>query len=227
MAFPLSARRDIFQPFLVAVKQQSRVSPWRARLSLLILGLTVLLSILTLPFMPANYDWAVSYHEMPISSWAMLLTGDGTLMLFGILLALLGTMIVFAQPENRIGWLLVVGEFFDALGRLSGHYAIYTYMSTPETQLPLRELAFWFQNWYALPTSWLLYGIVLPLVFPDGHLPSKRWRWLLMWGILVVGLETFFVAFHPNPPFENYFIDVEIELSNPYGIAFVGRLFSA
>ena len=60
----------------------------------------------------------------------------------------------------------------------------------------------------------LLMGVYLILLFPDGHLPSPRWR-ILAWGTLAVGVcGILAIALFPGP-----IDDVAIPLKeNPIGV---------
>lgn len=211
------ARRGIFQPIMVAMKEQSQVSPWRVRLAWLLLGLTVLLAFVELPLWPTVLDWYIAHFNLPYSpSMSMFLEGLNSVS--SLVLALLGTLIIFAQPENRIGWLLSSSVFIVTLSGLCEKYAVYAYVIAPERELPLRELALWIQHWVGLIALPLLF-VALPLLFPNGRLPSKRWRWFARGAIGVTGLMFFIMAFHPDVQIEGMFLLIENDLSNPYGIA--------
>ena len=71
--------------------------------------------------------------------------------------ALLGTLIVFAQPGNRIGWLLSGFALMVAPAALCEKYAVYAYVIAPERALPLRELALWIQHWVWFPALALFF----------------------------------------------------------------------
>ena len=216
MNLPFLAHRNIFHPILVTVKQQSQVSPWRSRVAWLMLGLTVFLLAVGL-LLPALGEWIFTHLDLPYSAGVSMLMeafmATGTL-----LLALLGTLIIFAQPENRIGWVLSCAVFILALAGLCEKYSVYAYVIYPERELPLRELALWIQHWMGMLTLALMF-IALPLLFPNGRLPSKGWRWFARWAIGVTALLCFIMAFHPDVEIEGIFLLIENDLTNPYGIA--------
>lgn len=82
--------------------------------------------------------------------------------------ALIGLVLAVRRPENRVSWLFVV--LGPLLGFISG---VWSYRWTAP---PGFEYLF---EWSTLVASWLvvmLAGPGLALVFPDGSLPSRRWR---------------------------------------------------
>jgi two-component system, NarL family, sensor kinase len=88
--------------------------------------------------------------------------------------ALLGAVVAAHRPENPIGWLFLAIGLSGALGVVSNEYVKYTLVTAPGA-LPGGSVAAWLSGW----TWWPAYGLVplVLLVFPDGRLPSPRWRW--------------------------------------------------
>ena len=86
-----------------------------------------------------------------------------------------GALIVRRQPRNSIGWImLAVGVVWGVVAVLD-MYSRYALVVDPGS-LPGAEIAL------ALSVpSWVLFlglpGTFLILLFPDGRLPSPRWRW--------------------------------------------------
>ena len=96
-----------------------------------------------------------------------------------------GAMIVSRDRRNAVGVLLLWGCFTTAMSFMSGELATWLYErgdSTLMTQL-LGLLSSFGWLFGILPVLFLL-----PLLFPDGHLPSPRWRPFLWWilGMLFV-----------------------------------------
>jgi hypothetical protein len=96
--------------------------------------------------------------------------------------AAVGLVVARHRPGNRIGWLMIAVAIGVSLYTDSGLYDVINYRLG--RQLPLG------------PAVLLLYHATEPmlgllplviLVFPDGRLPSPRWRWVLC-GYLAVGL---------------------------------------
>ena len=87
---------------------------------------------------------------------------------------LLGALIVTRRPENRLGWVFTAIAFVHSLGYLAAAVAGYLIYRgpTPEPAGVLLAWAFiWAANLHYLPS-----GTFVFLLFPDGRLPSRRWR---------------------------------------------------
>jgi signal transduction histidine kinase len=126
----------------------------------------------------------------------------------------IGYVLAIRRPENAIGWLMLgIGTFFGATAILTspGEYLLYS----GDRDLGLMLIAFDSPSWVpivVLPVTFLL------LLFPDGHLPSPRWRWFA-W-TLGVGLVVvyFAILLDPGPLAESPVPNVP----NPLGIDALG-----
>ena len=88
--------------------------------------------------------------------------------------AVVGVLIARRQPGNAIGWLMISPAVFYLLGTDAGLYAVIDYRLGHG--LPFGPVAL------LLYQAWLPMVVLFPLVillFPDGRLPSLRWRWVL------------------------------------------------
>jgi hypothetical protein len=93
-----------------------------------------------------------------------------------------GLVVASHQPRNPIGWLLASEAAFILLSIAGGSYATLVY------QHGYHNLAFAGPVALALDQlfSYVLAGFpVVILLFPDGRLPSRRWRWAL-WIFLAI-----------------------------------------
>jgi hypothetical protein len=93
--------------------------------------------------------------------------------------AVIGALVASHRPHNPIGWIFVAVGLLYALVALTA--ALYTF-SSPSS--PVHELATWLGSWLWIPAVMLPLTFVL-LIFPDGHLPSARWRFVA--GLLPLG----------------------------------------
>jgi hypothetical protein len=90
--------------------------------------------------------------------------------------AAVGFAVARRQPANPIGWLLLAFAVIDLVGGFTSAYALLCYR-LGHGGLPLGRAAV-----VAEALSGSLTSVILPLVvllFPDGRLPSRRWRWAM------------------------------------------------
>jgi hypothetical protein len=121
-----------------------------------------------------------------------------------------GAVIVSRHPENTIGWIFCTVGPLWGLVHFSGEYALYTLLAAPGS-LPAGEAAAWIFSWLWVPSIGLL--VFLSLMFPNGQLPSSRWRWFAWLSVLLILVGAISAAFSPGP------INVGLELiQNPLGI---------
>jgi signal transduction histidine kinase len=102
---------------------------------------------------------------------------------------LLGATIIDRQPENRIGWLFAALGVVLALWSNSQAYAVYT-LTVRKGVLPFGTFVGWVEHW-SLAAGLVLF-IPIFLLFPDGRLPSRRWRpvmwvWAIGSAVAVIG----------------------------------------
>jgi hypothetical protein len=87
---------------------------------------------------------------------------------------LVGAVIATHRPGNPLGWMFLVIGLSQGLVVFGAEYASYVFRTTPGTGAG-GELAVWVGEWAWAPALGLLLTFV-PLLFPDGRLPSRRWR---------------------------------------------------
>jgi signal transduction histidine kinase len=95
-----------------------------------------------------------------------------------------GGLIAGRRPGNAIGWLLCLAGLSLAVSMLTEQYAVYGLATAPGS-LPGARLAGDFAAVTASLAVASLFFVVL--LFPDGRLPSRRWRPVL-WALCVVVL---------------------------------------
>jgi hypothetical protein len=84
-----------------------------------------------------------------------------------------GQLIISRRPGNAIGWLLGLIELALAASMFTDQYALYGLATAPGS-LPAARTAGWAAGVLATVTVLLLAFLIL--LFPDGRLPSRRWR---------------------------------------------------
>ena len=85
-----------------------------------------------------------------------------------------GWVLAFRRPANPLGWIMLGGAFFFALSEDASYYTVADY-GLRHGDLPLGGVALLAQPGWA--PGIVLLGLLV-LLFPDGRLPSSRWRWL-------------------------------------------------
>jgi signal transduction histidine kinase len=113
---------------------------------------------------------------------------DVPVVAFGVL----GALLASRRPANAIGWLFLSGGVFLSLGVSADSLSTYGLVGHPGS-VPVADVGVWFSKWIWMPGAVVLL-VFSPLLFPDGHLPSRRWR-LVAWlaGVATV-VSTAFVA---------------------------------
>jgi hypothetical protein len=101
----------------------------------------------------------------------------------GAICPALGWLIVARRPGNAIGWIFLAIGLSQAGTAFADGYATYGLVANPGS-LPFADVMSWVTTWSWAPGFVLLF--VLVLVFPDGRLPSPRWRPVLWLAGLVL-----------------------------------------
>ena len=141
------------------------------------------------------------------NSWGF----PGANILLGLTFGSVGAVITRRRPGHLVGWLFAGIGLESAVQQLINAYVILAVLTSPGS-LPFgRDLA-WLLAWVWVPAvATAIIG--LPLLFPDGHLPSPRWRpvgWLAITAVVAMSVM---VAFIPGPINQASFVD------NPLAIA--------
>jgi hypothetical protein len=143
-------------------------------------GLGVTLGVLALVYGAFNYD-----------SLDAVLTRVALQALWAMSFPLVGAVIASHRPRNPLGWIFLVIGVSTGLVVFGYEYASYVFRTAPGTA-PGGGLAVWASQWAWAPGLGLLLTFV-PLLFPDGRLPSRRWRpvaWLSVIPIVVIPVST-------------------------------------
>jgi hypothetical protein len=178
----------------------NRTATWLAW-SLMVLSVVLLVGGLALDLMTRSTAQERPYYG-PVDAVFYL----ATVLSFSVV----GAIIASRQPRNAIGWLFCSVGLVMGINSLAGGYAEYR-LSGGYGPWSLVETAAWFASWswtllVYLPTSFLL------LLFPDGRLPSPRWRpvaWCAAIGLMGFVAGT---ALQPGP------LGDFPQIMNPYGV---------
>ena len=111
---------------------------------------------------------------------------------------ILGMLVALRRPRNPVGWLLLVIAVASSLQGVEDQYVRFALLTHPGS-LPGAVWAEWLGNFASIPifpagaVLWLL------VLLPDGHLPSRRWRTLLIAGAVDTAVLFLTAAFAPGP----------------------------
>ena len=135
--------------------------------------------------------------------------GGAAFLLLGLTFASVGAIVVRRVPDNRIGWVFSVAGLLNVVNLVTWQYAdvdLHTAHHLPGSTAAVvintvmgEEVAAWF-------------GLAV-LLFPDGRLPSRRWRPVLVG--LLAGMALLVVAGTLTP---GRYDEPFAAVSNPFGV---------
>jgi hypothetical protein len=130
-------------------------------------------------------------------SWGADLTVGGLLVFVPFLaFPLVGALISSRRHRNPVGWICLTDGLLWMFIGVTDHYSVYGVAKPGSVPFPVVVAGI--NNWLWVPAVGLL-GTYLLLLFPDGRLPSRRWRplaWLC--GALIVSASVG-VMLSPGP----------------------------
>jgi hypothetical protein len=129
----------------------------------------------------------LGYGARNYRSLEALLTGVAPPALFAMSFPVVGALIATHRPHNPLGWIFCAVGLSQALVVFLAEYGVYALRTAPGT-VPGGPLAIWAAQWVWAPGIGLLLTFV-PLLFPTGRLPSRRWRpvaWLSALPIVLI-----------------------------------------
>ena len=158
---------------------------WSTAIAVAIAFLAVVAAVLTVVLVVANRahlhavaDFDVEDIVVPISFGAV------------------GALVASRQPRNVIGWLFLSIAVISGLQGLSDQYARYGFVTHPGA--PAAVWALWLDGWvisFVFPCGALA---LLLLLFPDGRVPSPRWRPIAWTAVIFSVLISVGGAFSPG-----------------------------
>jgi hypothetical protein len=120
-----------------------------------------------------------------------------------------GAILIRRYPENPIGWLFsATGPLFGVL--LFSQMYVENHVLAEGSRGTVANLAIWLGAWPG-PVAYSLIAVFLPLLFPTGHLMSRRWRpaaFLAIGSVVLLTVGTMLARELDDYP----------QLENPYAI---------
>jgi hypothetical protein len=181
----------------------TRAASWLAW-SLACLGvasfvLAVILHIVTLPVRPPG-SWGTGGISTPV--WAILPF---------LPFLIVGPLIASSRPKNPIGWLSLAVGILWMLNNIASSYMLIGLRMADPGSVPYPVAVGSMAGWLG-PTVGLLFGTFLILLFPDGRLPSSRWRPVAWLCGLVIASTIVLTTLAPGP-----LSDLR-SVNNPFGL---------
>jgi hypothetical protein len=137
-------------------------------------------------------------------------------LLTGVFYAFLvsGALVVARRPRHPTGWVLAAIGFLVTVSAPLAAWGEYRMVTVGAPDLAT-TVGLWFNSWYWLVMLSLL-TFYLPVLFPDGRLPTRRWR-PVFW--LVTGCVAILAALGMlQPTLSGQDLD-DVSVANPIGIA--------
>jgi len=132
--------------------------------------------------------------------------------LLGVLLLTfptVGALVASRRPENPIGWIFCAAGLVFSVGIFAESYAKYALHASSAPLFGV-QFAAWLSSWTG--PGLLLAAAFLFLLFPDGRLPSRRWRLVAWMAAIGSSLSALGVALEPGP------LEANRSIANPVGI---------
>jgi hypothetical protein len=120
-----------------------------------------------------------------------------------------GAMVASRRPRNWVGWILLADGLLWTFGALLDAYRVYALARPGSVPFPVSVYAL--SQWLWVPGVGL-FAVYLILLFPDGRLPSRRWRPLAGFSGAVMALLSACLVLSPSP------LDGLQGVQNPFGL---------
>lgn len=115
-------------------------------------------------------------------------------LVLGSLFPVAGAVVLWRRPRNPAGWVLL------SAGLVGVSALAHVWASAEPGRLAWVPAAVWFASWTYVP--YCLQGALLPLLFPDGRLPSARWRLHVRAVLAITSLLVLVAMFKPDDDVE-------------------------
>ncbi len=193
--------------------------PWTTWLAWGLWGLMLVL---------AAAQWVVrsAWHAVPNDT-----STSGTIAFTVAMIAFgtVGALVVMHVPANPLGWMfLAIALLVVGLIGLTGQYAYQGLVQEPGS-LPGALFAAWVYRWLWFPAVALI--LLVPILYPTGSAPGRRWRVVLNGLIGMVTVITLLIMLYPGPlnddtpPLPNNPVGIEALEWVPGGDAIIGIAF--
>jgi hypothetical protein len=145
------------------IRVRTRTARWVARCvaagSVTLIGAGVVLAYAHRHLAPASMTgWTLSNISAQVVNAAVVVVGF---------------VLATRRPENRIGWLFLVAGLALGVSGFANQYALHALVADPGSWPAGRAAAWLFNVSWVIPVAMLAFVFLL---FPTGHVRSRRWR---------------------------------------------------
>ena len=131
-----------------------------------------------------------------------------------LVFAIVGAVVAWKRPSNPIGWLLLSTGFVMCTGFVgAGGYAA-------DPSLPGSVYAKWYTHITGQSPAIFTFFAFFLLLFPDGRLPTRRWRHLARFSVSVTVVFTLFIGFKPGELAES-----RPPTANPFALSWIAPVW--
>jgi signal transduction histidine kinase len=104
-----------------------------------------------------------------------------------VFFSLMGVLVIWHKTDNVLGWMMLGIAAWDGVGLL---LTVLTGAFDSPSSAGVGALM-WVQSWMWAPPIWAI-TTLLPMIYPDGRLPSRRWWWAV--ALTVAGVVVYCVG---------------------------------
>jgi hypothetical protein len=132
-----------------------------------------------------------------------------------VVFSTVGAVVASRRPNHPVGWLFCIVGFVGGIRHLGAEYAIYSLLVS-HGSLPGGAAAAWVSSWMWVPHVGLM--VFLGLLFPNGLLPTPRWRPFAWFVVVAIVVGSVALALSPGS------LSGLGSIQNPFGIEGMGRV---
>jgi hypothetical protein len=146
-------------------------------------------------------------------TWALVRSGGEAV---GILMAgyaTVGLLVVWRRPRSTVGWLMLAFALAVAI-QTAGE--TYSWSFSAPGYMPVAVV-----TQLAAYPAFVVLLVLVPLTFPDGRLPSPRWRYATWLGVAALVLGTVGATFGRHVP------NLRVPVENPLAVPGAGEVMAA
>jgi hypothetical protein len=141
-------------------------------------------------------------------------SGDEVGILLAVsLMAIIAGFLVAKRPENRVSWVLAFAALVGGMAGLAAAFLPPGAQQIEWWQVPLAIIGG--PAWFGLLLSFL---VLIPLLFPTGSPPGRRWRWIAPMGWAAFGIMSVLYMFQERFCTDSPDGECLSSVANPIGI---------